>query len=56
MVNYVIEHGEMSRESAEAYFNLKNYILQSVMGTLIMGIVSSAIVAFFTKKKALNNN
>lgn len=43
--------GEMSREEAEAYFSLKNYTIQSVMFAPVMGIVTSLIVAFFTKKE-----
>tara|TARA_R110002012_G_scaffold322108_1_gene555917 strand:+ start:30839 stop:31327 length:489 start_codon:yes stop_codon:yes gene_type:complete len=40
-----------SLEEAEAYFNLKNYIVQSTMGTLIMGVVTTLLVAFFLKTK-----
>jgi len=36
---------------AKAEFNLKRYIIQSTLGSLIMGIVTSAIVAIFTRKK-----
>ena len=41
-----------SQEEAEAYFNLNNYMVQSVIGALIMGVVTSAIVAIFVKSKA----
>lgn len=40
-----------SLEEAEAYFNLKNYIIQSVIGAFVMGAVTSAIVAIFTRTK-----
>ncbi|WP_090250978.1 DUF4199 domain-containing protein [Lishizhenia tianjinensis] len=32
-------------EEAEAYFNLENYMVQSVVGALIMGVVTGAIIA-----------
>lgn len=40
-----------SLEEAEAYFNLKNYIVQSVIGAIVMGVVTSAIVAIFVRTK-----
>jgi len=40
-----------SLEEAEAFFNLKNYIIQSVIGAIIMGMVTSAIVAIFVRTK-----
>ena len=49
----IIEHtvtvGSMSREDAEAYFSLKSYIIQATFGALVMGVVTSAIVAWFVK-------
>jgi hypothetical protein len=39
---------------AEAQFNLKSYIIQSTVGALVMGIVTTAIVAIFTRKKSTN--
>lgn len=52
----VIEHSvatgyHTSREEAEAYFNLENYIKQSVIGALIMGLITTAIVALFVRSK-----
>lgn len=46
-----VELGMKTREEAEAYFTLKNYIMQSVIGALLMGAVTSAIVALFVKRK-----
>lgn len=40
-----------TRENAEAYFNLKSYILQSFFFALVAGVVTSAIVALFVRKK-----
>jgi hypothetical protein len=51
VIEYSIKTGyHKSREEAEAFFNLENYIMQSVVGALVMGSISSLIVAFFVKK------
>ncbi len=47
---YSIEQGLMTEKQAADYFNLKSYILQATMGAPIMGIITSLIVAGFTKK------
>lgn len=53
VIAYSVETGyHSSLVEAEAYFNLKNYIVQSVIGALIMGVVTSAIVAFFVRTKS----
>jgi hypothetical protein len=51
VISYSINNGKMTLIEAEAYFNLKNYIFQTLMFTPVMGIVTTAIVAFFTKSK-----
>ena len=53
----VIQHSvktgfHSSLEEAEAYFNLQNYIIQGLIGGSIMGVITSAIVAFFVKSKS----
>ncbi len=53
VIRYSVETGyHNSVADAEAQFNLKSYMLQSTVGALIMGAVTSAIVAIFTRKKA----
>ncbi|NKI26569.1 DUF4199 domain-containing protein [Arenibacter sp. 6A1] len=49
IINFVVSNGKMTQEAAEAYFNLKSYMLQSAFGALTMGIVTAAFVAFFVK-------
>jgi hypothetical protein len=49
-IAYAVSSGSMNQESAEAYFNFRSYILQGLVGAPVMGIVTSAIVALFTKK------
>ncbi|MFO7822999.1 MAG: DUF4199 domain-containing protein [Cyclobacterium sp.] len=48
---YAVESGKMEGEAAENYFSYENYIVQSIVGAPIMGILTSAIVAIFTRKK-----
>ena len=55
VINYSVNEGLMSQTEAEAYFNLKSYLVQVIIFTPIMGIVTTAIVAIFTKSKANNN-
>lgn len=50
-IHYTVSNNKMSSEEAVAYFNLNNYIVQSSIFAPIMGILTSAIVAIFTKKK-----
>lgn len=40
-----------SLAEAQAYFNLKNYMIQSVASAFVLGIITSAIVAFFIRTK-----
>ena len=52
VIQYSVETGyHKSIADAEAQFNLKSYIVQSTVGALIMGIVTTAIVAIFIRKK-----
>ena len=52
VIQYSVETGYYkSIAEAKAHFNLRSYIVQSIFGALIMGILTSAIVAIFTKKK-----
>ena len=48
---YVVTEGMMSAERAAEYFSLNNYMLQSVIGAAIMGVLTSVIVAFFLRTK-----
>ncbi len=43
--------GKHTQEDAEAYFTLQNYIIQSTIGAIVMGAITAAIVAIFTRKK-----
>lgn len=51
MINYTVSEGQMTQIEAEEFFNLKSYLTQVIIATPIMGIVTTAIVAIFTRKK-----
>ncbi|MFK5854528.1 MAG: DUF4199 domain-containing protein [Bacteroidota bacterium] len=51
VINYSVNEGLMSQAEAEDYFNLNSYLIQVLIGTPIMGIATTAIVAIFTRKK-----
>ncbi len=51
MIDYSVEMGKMTLEEAEATFNMQSYLIQSTVFAPIAGILTSAIVAFFIKKK-----
>ncbi|WP_026935475.1 DUF4199 domain-containing protein [Christiangramia echinicola] len=51
VIAYSVESGAMTQEAAEEYFNLTSYVIQSFFFALVVGVVTSAIVAYFVKKK-----
>ncbi len=51
VIEYAVSSGTMTQPDAEAYFNLKSYMVQSLIGAAIMGIITSAVVAIFTQTK-----
>ena len=51
MIAYTVETGKLTQEQAEANFNMKSYIIQSSIFAPVVGVVTSAIVALFVKKK-----
>lgn len=51
-IEFAVSSGSMDRASAEAHFNLNQYIILSLISAPLMGIVTTAIVALFVKKKA----
>lgn len=50
VIAFAVEQGEMNQQEAENYFNLKSYIIQGLIGAPIMGLITTAIVAIFTRK------
>jgi hypothetical protein len=50
--SFAVRQGQMTKPEAENYFNLNSYMVQSAIGALIMGALTSAVVAIFVRKKA----
>lgn len=51
VIAYSVSSRAMSQPAAEEYFNLKSYIIQSTIFAAVMGLVTSAAVAFFLRSK-----
>lgn len=51
-IRYGVEHGKTTIEQAQAFFNLRSYILQSVLAAIIMGSITSLVIAAMIKKEA----
>ena len=54
VIEYSVNQGLMTLEDAQNIFNLKSYTIQATIGAFIMGVITSLIVAFFTKSKIRN--
>lgn len=50
MIEFSVSKGN-SRATAENYFNLSSYMIQSIFSTLSFGVVISAVVALFLQTK-----
>ena len=50
-INYAIKSKGIDRETAESTFNLQTYIWMSFIFALVVGAITSAVVAVFTRKK-----
>ncbi|MDN7124011.1 DUF4199 domain-containing protein [Pseudidiomarina terrestris] len=51
MQAYTINEGLMEPAAAREYFSLESYIIQSVIGALLMGAATAAVVAFFLRTR-----
>lgn len=52
VIKYVVEDRRMTLVEAQNHFNMKNFIIQSTIGTAIMGIITTAVVAFFFRTRS----
>lgn len=52
VIQHAVETGQMTIEDAESYFNLQSYMIQSLTGAILMGVITTLIVAFFVRSKA----
>ena len=51
IIRLTVEKGQMALEEAEMHFSLMSYIQQSLIFAAFMGVLTSAIVALFTRSK-----
>lgn len=51
VITYAVSLGKLTQAEAEAYFSMQSYVLQSAAGALVMGTITSAVVAFFIRTK-----
>ncbi len=51
VIEYASSKGQGTKEELAKHFNMKTYMMLSAVGALVMGLITSAVVALFTKKK-----
>lgn len=51
IIKLSVDKGMMTQEEAEGHFTLVNYIQQSLIFAAFMGLMTSAVVALFTRSK-----
>ena len=50
-IQYAVDSGNTTQAEAEKYFSLNSYLLQASIGAILLGVITSAIVAIFVRKK-----
>ncbi|SFU61719.1 Protein of unknown function [Pustulibacterium marinum] len=50
-IEYAVAHKKMTLEAAQKYFNLKSYMIQSVIFAPVAGAITGAIVGLLMKRK-----
>ncbi len=53
-IEYSVKFKDMKPETAESFFSINFYLLQAVFGSLAMGIVTSAVMAWILRRKPKN--
>lgn len=51
-IRYGVEHGMATLTEAQAFFNLQSYMLQSVFAAVVIGSITSLVIAAMIKKEA----
>jgi hypothetical protein len=51
IIRYAVESGFLQAEQAEAQFNLEAYMVSNAVGTLLLGTITSAVVALVLKTR-----
>lgn len=50
MIQHAVDSGKATTREAHAYFNLESHMLQGIVGTLVLGFLTAAIVSIFLRK------
>lgn len=50
-IAYGVKEGMTTQAEGKAFFNLQNYIIMGAIGAVVMGVMTSAIVALFVRQK-----
>jgi hypothetical protein len=51
VIAYTVESEQFTRQEAEEYFTMTNYLIQSAIFSFVVGVVTAAIVSLFVQKK-----
>lgn len=51
VIEYSVTNDFMTRSRANEFFHINNYIWQSAFGAFVIGLLVSAVTAFFVRKK-----
>jgi hypothetical protein len=50
-IRYVVSQGKATLEQAQGLFNLESYMIQSVLAAIIIGTITSLVIAAMIKKE-----
>lgn len=50
-IKYAVAFGKSTQQEAEQYFSFGNYLLQSLIFAPVIGVLTSVILAVFTRRK-----
>ncbi len=51
VIDHTVKSGMFTQQQAEAQFNIKSYIITSIVGALATGLIFSSIISIFTKSR-----
>lgn len=55
IIDLAIENQLLSREAAEARFNLRSYMVQNTIGTFLLGLLTTVFMAILFRHRKLNS-
>jgi len=50
-ITHTVKSGMFTQEQAEAQFNIKSFIITSIIGGLVTGVIFSIVISIFTRSK-----